>query len=242
MRKLLCLFTLLFSAIWLPAQEFEGSWVMAYMRARQPVFTMIQQDGELSLEDETPEDSTIIQSSGLMVMTAQGKDSAVSYSWDGEEHWFIERLPDMIRFNGSLDSLYGNFDADGRLVLASTLDEVPTEYIFEPLQLRKKQQDLEIINTQWSVLGEADFLTNHKLIFQADSVLTNELDGRAAFGEYYIHPLGKHVALEFVINLPETYMGIIYFTRVTKRRLIGFFYAVIDDENLPRKVPVTLKR
>lgn len=242
MGRLLSLFALLLLAGHASAQEFKGSWIMAYMRAKQPVFTMIQEAGELSLESETPEDSTIIQSSGLMLMKSLGSDSAVSYSWDGEERWFIERLPDMIRFNGSLDSLYGNYDVEGRLVLSSTLDEVPTDYIFVPLDFKQKRQDLDIVNTQWSVVGEAGFLTDQKFIFQADSVLTNELKGKAAFGEYYIHPIGVHYALEFVVNLPETYMGIIYLTRVSRRRLSGLFYEVIDDVSSPLPVSVTLKR
>ena len=224
------------------SQEFSGSWIMAYMRAKQPVFTMIQQDGELTLEDETPQDSTIIQSSALMLMTAVGGDSAVSYSWDGEERWAIERLEGQLRFNGVRDSLYGNYDQEGRLVLASTIDTVPTEYIFESLSLRNKKQKLDIIDTRWKVEGDAGLLSNQQFVFQQDSLLTTELEGRAAFGEYYIHPLGRQNALELVVNQPDNFMGIIYLTRVSRRRMYGVLYAVIDDETRPKKYSITLRR
>ena len=242
MRKLLSGITLLLLVTQVAAQDFTGSWIMSYMRAKQPVFTMIQEDGELTLEDETPQDSTIIQSSALMLMTSISKDSAVSFSWDGEERWAIERIEGMLRFNGARDSLYGNYDQDGRLILASTIDQVPTEYIFEPLSFKQKKQKLDIINTRWKVQGEAGLLTNQQFIFQKDSLLTTELEGRAAFGEYYIHPLGKQNALEFVVNLPENFMGIIYLTRVSKRKMSGIFYAVVDDATRPRKTAITLKR
>lgn len=224
------------------AQDFSGTWVMAYVKAKQPVFTMIRQNGELSLEDETPEDSTIIQSHGLMLLQALTDDKARSYSWDGEENWEIEYLDKGLRLKGSVDSLYGDFDAEGRLVLSSTLDDVPTQYFFEPLNFPGKAQPLEIVNTQWTVDADAGLLSNQLLSFQADSVLTNEHEGRAAFGEYYIHPLGQQTALEFVINLPDNYMGIIYFTRIRKRKMEGIFYEIVDDNQKPVRLPITLRR
>ena len=89
MRKSLLFILLMAVGITAGAQNISGTWVMAYIKAKQPVFTMVQKDGELVLEDETPQDSTIIYSPGLMLMQPFSKDSAVSYSWYGAEKWSI---------------------------------------------------------------------------------------------------------------------------------------------------------
>ena len=215
---------------------------MAYIKAKQPVFTMIQVDGELTLENETPQDSTIIYSPGLMLLKSVSADSAVSYSWEGAEQWNIERIDDQIWLNGKRDSLYGNFNGIGELVLSSTLDDRPTDYVFEQLNFGKSANKLDIENTSWSVSAQDSFLNDQLINFKKDSVLVSEIEGKATYGEYYIHPIEDKFAVEFVVNAPSTHIGIIYFTKVTKKKMEGVFYELLEDGILPEKTKITLKR
>ena len=183
MRKMLFLLLGFILVFYSQAQEFSGSWTMGYIKAKQPVFTMIQKNGRLSLEDETPQDSTYIYGPGLMLLEAVTRDSAVSYSWGQEEKWAIEYRQDELRFNGKADTLYGNFDAEGRLVLSSTIDDRPTDYVFIKTEYTQVRDELDIINTQWTVEGEADYLTGQSINFKADSVLYNQQGEFGAEGE-----------------------------------------------------------
>lgn len=203
---------------------------------------MIQQDGELTLEDETPQDSTIIYSPGLMLMKPFSKDSAISYSWEDTEKWAFERLGEQLWFYGERDSLYGDFDTEGRLILSSTLDDRPTEYVFEKQKFTKSAARLKVENTTWTVGAEDSFLNDQILAFKQDSVLTSELNGKAEFGEYYIHPIQEKFAIEFVVNTPATYIGIIYITKVSKKKMEGVFYALVEDGVRPKRTQITLKR
>ncbi|GAB5524735.1 MAG: hypothetical protein Roseis2KO_26070 [Roseivirga sp.] len=242
MRKglfFLLLISTYFTAI---SQDMSGSWIMTYIKAKQPVFTMIQEDGELTLEDETPQDSTIIYSPGLMLMKPFSKDSAISYSWEDVEKWAFEKQDDQFWFYGARDSLYGNFDTDGRLVLSSTLDDRPTDYVFEKQKFARSASRLAIENTSWTVSAEDSFLNDQIINFKQDSVLTSELNGKAEFGEYYIHPIEDKFAIEFVVNIPKSYIGIIYITKVARKKIEGVFYALVEDGVRPEKTSVTLRR
>ncbi len=242
MRKGLFFFLLIgFCSIgW--AQEVSGSWIMSYIKAKQPVFTMIQQDGELKLEDETPQDSTIIYSPGLMLMKPFSKDSAISYSWEDTEKWAFEKLENQYWFYGARDSLYGSFDTEGRLILSSTLDDRPTEYVFEKQKFARSAARVKVENTTWNVTAGDSFLNDQIINFRKDSVLTSELNGKAEFGEYYIHPIEDKFAIEFVVNTPKSYIGIIYITKVGRKKMEGVFYALIEDGIRPKKTRITLRR
>ncbi len=242
MRKgllFLLLISTYFTAI---SQDMSGSWVMTYIKAKQPVFTMIQEDGELTLEDETPQDSTIIYSPGLMLMKPFSKDSAISYSWEDVEKWAFEKLDSQFWFYGARDSLYGNFDSEGRLVLSSTLDDRPTEYVFEKQKFARSASRLSVENTSWNISAEDSYLNDQIISFKQDSVLTSELNGKAEFGEYYIHPIEDKFAIEFVVNTPKSYIGIIYITKVARKKMEGVFYALIEDGIRPEKIRITLRR
>lgn len=242
MRKSLFLFLLASLYFTTLGQDMSGSWIMSYIKAKQPVFTMIQQDGELTLEDETPQDSTIIYSPGLMLMKPFSKDSAMSYSWEDTEKWAFERLGGRLWFYGERDSLYGDFDTEGRLVLSSTLDDRPTDYVFEKQRFARSAGRLNVENTTWTVGAEDSFLDNQVLFFKKDSVLTSELNGEAAFGEYYIHPIEDNFAIEFVVNTPKAHIGIIYITKVTRKKMEGIFYALVEDGIRPKRTQITLRR
>lgn len=242
MRKSLLFILLISVSIAAGAQDISGSWIMSYIKAKQPVFVMVEQDGELMLEDEIPQDSTIIYSPGLMLLKPFSKDSAVSYSWDGAEKWAIEWIDDEVWFKGERDSLYGSLNAEGRLALSSTLDDRPTSYVFDKLKFERSASKFSIENTNWRSSAEDSFLDGQLLSFKQDSVLVSEVDREATFGEYYIHPIEDKFAVEFVVNAPATYIGIIYFTKVTKRKMEGIFYALVEDGILPKRTKVTLKR
>lgn len=242
MRKGLFFLLLLSGHLAAYSQQVSGSWIMTYIKAKQPVFTMIQEDGELTLEDETPQDSTIIYSPGLMLMKPFSKDSAISYSWEDVEKWAFEKLGDQFWFYGERDSLYGNLDAEGRLVLSSTLDDRPTSYVFEKQKFARSASRLNIENTTWTVSAQDSFLKDQILNFKQDSVLTSELNGKAEFGEYYIHPIEDKFAIEFVVNMPKSYIGIIYITKVARKKMEGVFYALVEDGVRPKRTRITLRR
>ncbi|MCE7995023.1 MAG: hypothetical protein HEP71_23800 [Roseivirga sp.] len=242
MRKGLFFLLLLSFHLTTIGQEISGSWIMTYIKAKQPVFTMIQQDGELTLEDETPQDSTIIYSPGLMLMKPFSKDSAISYSWEDIEKWSFERLDGQVWFYGVRDSLYGAFDAEGRLVLSSTVDDRPTDYVFEKQKFAKSASKLQVENTTWNVSAEDSFLNDQILSFKKDSVLTSELNGKAEFGEYYIHPIEGKFAIEFVVNTPKAHIGIMYITKVSRKKMEGVFYALVEDGIRPKRTKITLRR
>lgn len=241
MRKLLfLLFTL---SLYAPsqAQEFSGDWIMGYIKAKQPIFTMISKDGQMMLEDETPQDSAYIFGPGLMLLKARGKKNAVSFSWDGVEKWEIEYLEDQIRFNGKTDTLYGNFNEDEQLILSSTLDDRPTEYVFVKTDYPQQKYKL-LIEGDWNVEGEANYLTGHQLSFKKDSLMSNQQGEFGAEGEYFIHPLGSQFAVEYVVNYPSTYIGILYITEFRVNSMKGVFYAVVEDDKVPERVEITLLR
>jgi hypothetical protein len=242
MRKALSFLSVLLISFQCYSQEISGSWIMTYIKAKQPVFTMIQQDGELTLEDEVPQDSTIIYSPGLMLIEPFSNDSAISYSWEDTEKWQIRRVDEQLWFYGERDSLFGDFDAEGRLVLSSTLDDRPTDYVFEELKFRRSTDKLDIENTTWQVSAEDSFLNDQIINFKQDSLLTSELNAKAEFGEYYIHPIEDKFAIEFVVNTPKSYIGIIYITRVSRKKMEGVFYALTEDGIRPKRTEIVLRK
>ncbi len=237
---LILFFTLV--PIFLHAQELSGTWVMAYVKAKQPVYMMIQNNGELELDESAAPDSAITYTAGLMSLSMISKDSAVSYSWEGEEFWSVQRTNSEFRFNGQIDTLYGGFNKQNVLVLKSTIDDIPTEYVFHALKFKKNNEPLEIQNTTWDISGGKSYLAGQRFIFQADSALTSTHQQQSKPGEYYIHPLKNDYAIEFVVNTPSTYMGIIYLTDIRKNRLTGVFFSNEDSEEEPKRMAISLKR
>ena len=91
------------------SQSLKGSWIMAYVEAKQPIYTMVEIDGQYQMADDVPQDSSFVYSNGLMLIDFDEKNP-VSYSWEGKEHWSYRIEDDQIFLYSQKDTLYGVYE------------------------------------------------------------------------------------------------------------------------------------
>lgn len=225
----------LFMSCLLSAQVPEGTWVMSYVRAKQPIFTMVDNEGSFELADEVPQDSTYLFSPGLM--TLQFGEEINSYSWEGKESWEQEVLGDSLFLYGKRDTLYGVYHAQ-KIILSSTLDDRPTEYHFDPLDIDPKETP-DLMGYRWKAKVEQhsfdDALFRFSLSPNSDPYTVKPID------------LGPMKAFEY--ELPPTQpeandqeYGIVYLFKTKRKRLGAIFYPARDDSSAPLRKEMSLKR
>ncbi|WP_422355301.1 hypothetical protein [Roseivirga pacifica] len=240
-RKSLYTASILFLGVFVLAtsvvgQTPQGTWLMAYVKAKQPIFTMVQEDGSYALADEVPQDSTFLFSPGLMTFSFQN-DDIVSYSWEGEESWGIKTVRDSIYLYGQLDTLFGVFN-EQKIILSSTLDDRPTEYHFDPFDT-KKYDEPALLGFGWEASVTDQAFDGQTLRF---SLQPND----APF-TYKPIDLGPMKAFEYSLppSSPEAQdqeYGIVYLFQTKRKVVEGVFYPSQDDTQPPYKRTLKLKR
>ena len=214
---------------------------MAYVEAKQPIYTMVEIDGQYQMADDVPQDSSFVYSNGLMLIDFDQKQP-VSYSWEGAENWTYQINRDSIYLFSKKDTLYGSYRSD-EFKVSSTLDDRPTYYYFKPLGFNADYADLE--NSAWIVKANENFFSNKEFHFEGSEVEVKALS-EGAKEDYTHYGVEKLSALEYEISYPlleSTYseFGMIYLFKDGKKKLRGIYYPVIDDRE-PKRREVELRR
>jgi len=220
------------------AQQPSGTWVMAYIKAKQPVLSATMEQGELVFDEGVPADSSEIYTSGLMVVEFQSDKTAQSFSWDGNERWSWSLQEDSLLMFGKKDTLYGNFTPE-KIILSSTIDAVPTEYTFFTVD---KGLELEAIEpgTRGKISVNEHPFNSLEITFEQDTVVaaTNNIPGL----ELYLTTIGSLQVIEYALDREynKVELGIIYLFREDRKKYRGFFYPVIDDFRRPKEMELEL--
>lgn len=220
------------------AQQPSGTWVMAHIKAKQPVLSATMEQGELVFDEGIPTDSSEIYTSGLMVVEFQPDNSAQSFSWDGNENWRWSLQEDSLLMFGKKDTLYGHFTPE-KILLSSTIDPVPTEYTFFPIESKLELQAIEP-GTKGK-LGVADHPFDQlEITFEQDTVLAapNDIKGL----ELYLTTIGPLQVIEYALDkeYDKVELGIIYLFQEDRKKYRGYFYPVIDDFRRPKEMQLEL--
>lgn len=242
MRKWITLLLLSY-ATGLSAQQPKGTWLMAYVKALQPVYTMVEVDGEYQLDESVPQDSSFLYNSGLMVIEFGKKNKAISHSWDGKENWTIKIDQNKIQLFGERDTLFGEFNQK-QIIVSSTLDDRPTFYHFEQLDV-KKFSTFSLSEGEWSI-----DLENHHLSDLITRFTYQSIDSTIEFSSnksklYFTYVLDKLQAIEY--DFPPSQekdlqqeLSTIYFFKSKRKGIIGVFYPITDGLDVPERKSLRL--
>lgn len=234
-------FTLIFSFIYFStiAQKAEGTWVMAYIKAKQPVLSATMEMGELVFDEGAPVDSSEVYTPGLMLLQFNSAETAQSYSWDGNESWQVKLMGDSMQMFSKKDTLFGSFTPE-KMVLSSTIDAVPTAYTF--LKVSDQLKMTNITSGQSAKISSKDHpFDGLVLTFEQDTVITNATDIPGL--ELYLTNIGPLQVIEYGFDRDNSKveLGIIYLFSEKRRRFLGLFYPVIDDFKRPKSLELELK-
>lgn len=221
------------------SQQPSGTWVMAHIKAKQPVLSATMEQGELVFDEGDPTDSSEVYTPGLMVVQFETNNKAQSFSWEGNENWRWSLEKDSLLMFGKRDTLYGNYSSK-QIVLSSTLDNVPTQYTFlniaDNLNLEPIKQ-----GTKGSISVNEHVLNGLELEFGRDTVVAspNNVQGL----ELYLTTIGSLQVIEYALDREndKVELGIIYLFMESRRRYKGFFYPVIDDFRKPKELELVLE-
>lgn len=223
------------------AQQPSGIWVMAHIKAKQPVLSATLEQGELVFDEGLPFDSSVVYTSGLMVVQYEANQTAKSYSWDGNENWTWQLLEDSLLMFGKKDTLFGTYSPKAILV-SSTVDPVPTEYTFLKVDDKLELEHLKP-GTKTNLKIDDHPFDKLELTFEQDTVLTgpNEIEGL----EMYLTTIGPLQVIEYSFDKPleKVELGIIYLFRERRRKYKGLFYPVVDDFRKPssKELEISIK-
>lgn len=229
----------------LMAQKPSGLWVLKYVKALQPVFTMVQIDGQYEMVDEDPQDSTFLYNSGLMTLEFAKKQKPVSYAWDGKEQWEMNLKGNDLYLYGKRDTLYGTLNKE-EIILRSTLDDRPTFYHFAKLK-DKKISTPQILEGSWQVTTQNNFLNNLKISFSQDSSFQVTTGNSLKSNVYFTYEMSRIKAIEYdfppkTIESQDHALGTVYLYRTRKKKIKGIFYPVTDGVSIPIRSELTLLR
>ena len=214
------------------AQQPSGTWVMAHIKAKQPVLSATMEQGELTFDEGDPYDSSEVYTPGLMVIQFESQRSAISHSWDGNESWQWQLQQDSLLMFGERDTLYGSYSQD-QIILSSTVDAVPTEYTFLKVEDKLKLEGVEAKTKAEFKIPDHPF-DNLQLTFQQDTVLTeaNNIKGL----ELYLTNIGPLQVIEYTFDrdYSKVELGIVYLFRDKRKKYRGLFYPVVDDFKKPK--------
>lgn len=231
LRFILIGMTVVLSNLTLLAQSPSDVWVMAYVRAKQPIWTMIQNEGTFEMDEEPPQDSTYLFSPGLMVIDFS--NDIKSYSWEGEENWIANVVKDSLYLFGQRDTLYGVFNAQ-KIILSSTLDDRPTEYHFEKLPASKFSKP-DLPGKKWKVSSKGHHFDKDYFQFKKEGEAeTSLMNDQHTFIEI---DQGVMSAIEFDLlneNNEQEY-GIVYLYREKGKTVRGVFFAAPNDTDVPNR-------
>ena len=216
-------------------QNLKGAWIMAYVEAKQPIYTMVEIDGQYQMADDVPQDSSFVYSNGLMLIDFDSKEP-VSYSWDGKENWTYLIKQDEIYLYSEKDTLYGKYE-QSQFAVSSTLDDRPTIYYFKPLGF--KADFAELNQTAWEVKTENNFFSNKEFHFNNDAV-ERKVVTEGANEDYNYYGLENLNTIEYEISYPVlegaySEFGMIYLFRYGRKKLKAVYYPVVGDKEPQRK-------
>ncbi len=237
MLKSTCILLLIITTS-LHAQQPKGKWLLAYVKALQPIYTMVEQDGEYQIDESEPQDSSFLYNSGLTVIEFGKGNVAKSYSWGEKEDWTVSVKNNTIELFGKRDTLYGSFNKE-QLIVSSTLDDRPTFYHFEPLN-KKKLSTFSLEEKEWAVDLENHHLGNQILIF-SNSKSKSQIDDEPTKSKvYFTYKIGNLWAVEYDFQPDpehgfEQELGTIYFYKPKKGVITGVFYPITDGIDQPQK-------
>lgn len=211
------------------SQSPSDVWVMSYVRAKQPIWTMIENEGSFEMDEEPPQDSTFLFSPGLMVIDF--RDEIKSYSWEGEEKWTSRLAKDSLYLFGQRDTLYGVFNAQ-KLILSSTLDDRPTEYHFDKLPSSNFNKP-DLLGKRWKVSVDQHHFDKDYFSFKsAGNPATSLMNDLHTFIE-----IDQTILSAFEFDLlnekNEQEYGIVYLYREKGKTVRGVFYATPNDTEPP---------
>ena len=239
MRKLflsLCLSLMCFICL---SQQPGDFWVLAFIETNQPVFTMIQEGGQMSLAEEDPTDSTLVYGPGLMTLEVLDAEKAVTHSWEGEEQFTWEQVAGELRLYGKRDTLYGTFGKKDALVLQSTLDDLPTRYFFVPYK-RKNTEQVDFTSDQWTTEAKGHFFDDRKFFLSQDAVDIQLPQFVQPNDEYDLYRIGKVYTIEYYLKAPiGPESGVVYLFPGKKGRLDGVYFPVKDEYAPPSPQKIT---
>lgn len=243
MRRSIAAFCFVFISLSTVAQKPKELWILKYVKALQPLYTMVEIDGKFEFEEEDPQDSSFLYNSGLMTLRFAKKNKAISHSWDGKEEWNYTIDQNSIQLFGKRDTLYGEL-MEEQLILSSTLDDRPTFYHFEKLE-EEKLSTLTLAENNLRVSVKNHFFDNNVFLFVADSIkpFSNVRDSESKV--HFTYQLGKLNAIEYDFYPKDSAdfkqeLGTIYFYKTDKKTIKGFFYPIYDGLNEPEKKTLTL--
>jgi len=216
-------------------QKLTGSWIMAYVEAKQPIYTMVEIDGQYQMADDAPQDSSFVYGTGLMLIDFD-KNETVSYSYEGEEKWTYKIDQDSIYLYSKKDTLYGNYEQN-QFAVSSTLDDRPTIYYFKPLGF--KAEFTELPNSAWAIKEENNFFNKKEFYFEEEAIETKVMT-EGAKEDYTYYGLDNLNTVEYEVSYPlleSTFseFGMIYLFKAGRKKLKGVYYPIIDDRKPVRK-------
>lgn len=221
------------------AQQPKGTWVMAHIKAKQPVLSATMEKGELVFDEGEPYDSSEVYTPGLMVLQFEEEQTARSFSWDGNENWTWRMKEDSLLMYSQKDTLFGDYSGK-KMVMSSTIDNVPTEYTF-----LKIPEDLELdaIKPGWEGQVTVD---DHPfnlidLTFQQNTLTTRDTEIPEL--ELYLTTIGPLQVIEYSFDREynKVEFGIIYLFRERRKLYKGFYYPVVDDFREPKEVQLEIR-
>lgn len=235
MRILMFSLLIVFSTS-LSAQNLKGNWLLAYIKAVPPEMNM----GELKYSEDGLEDEKAFVEPGLMLLTVLSDTKAESFYSDVKEIWTVINDGAKVRFESLQDTLYGNINKEGMMVLKSTIDENPTDYYFASYAPETASFDLE--NTSWSASGKSSFFQNKIFEFRGKGELFIWENGRHEKREFYTHKLGNYMAIEFSSEVLTAGFGIIYLEKKEGQKLTGISFLSLEEGAMPIKSQVTFTK
>lgn len=221
------------------AQQPSGTWVMAHIKAKQPVLSATMEQGELVFDEGDPKDSSEVYTPGLMVLQFEPDNKAQSFSWEGNENWRWSLENDSLLMYGERDTLFGNYSRE-RIILSSTLDNVPTQYTFLSIANNIELQPIKP-GTRGKISISDHVLNGLELAFEQDTVIatSNSVQGL----ELYLTTIGSLQVIEYALDREndKVELGIIYLFMENRRKYKGLFYPVIDDFRRPKELELELE-
>lgn len=225
-------------------QDLSGTWIMAYVKAKQPIYTMVEVDGKYELAEDTPQDSSYIFGTGLMVLEFQDNQKAVSYSWEGQENWTTKFEKGQVELYGDRDTLFGVFN-QSQFKVSSTLDDRPTEYFFERLDT-KSYQSPELANTSLTARVKGHYFNNNSFRFGVTE-LQHEDEQNQNQDQYTWHSLTNLEVVEYELqwemlgNDVYSEFGMMYIYQKGKQ-IRGVVYPIVEDAVTPKRYEIRFKK
>ena len=235
MRVLLSSILIVFSTS-LSAQNLNGNWLLAYIKASPPEMVMGEDGAVLEYNEGGYDDEQSFIEPGLMLLSVLPGNKAESFYADVKEEWKVIQDGKQVRFESLEDTLYGGFNTEGMLVLKSTIDESPTDYFFAAFS--PEVAPFELTNSSWSTNSSSGFFQNKTFEFRPKGELFIWGNGQHEKREFYTHTLGKYMAIEFSSEVLTAGFGIIYVEKSNGNMLTGISFLSLEEGALPVKSQV----